>query len=111
MSNGEDEKMGGGEKHCEGGAEEKKLEGEGGEKIRHGEEGGENPEGEDGKEQEGEGGEEQEGEEGVVHEDPLTSLLVLELECPVCLSPMVGSAHAAVGHTSTFTHTHHCLCI
>ena len=105
IKNGEDEKMEGGENHEEGGGEEKKQEGEGGEKDRQNEEGGEKPEGVDGKEQEGDGGGEQEGEEGgVVQEEPLTSLLVLELECPVCLSPMVGSAPAppAVGPTCPF---------
>ena len=84
MSTSENEKNDGGEETHEGDKGETKQEGEGEEEARQGEEGGESLEGEGGKEQEGEGGEEQ--------EDPLISLLVPELECPVCLSTMVGSA-------------------
>ena len=83
MSTPEDKNIGEGEGNHEGDGGEKKLEGEGGDEKKQYEEGGEN--------QEEEGGKEQEGEDQV---DPLTSLLVLELECPVCLSPMVGSAPA-----------------
>ena len=83
MSTPENEKIGGGETNHEGDGGEKKQEGElGDEEMQH-EEGGEK--------QEEEGGKEQEGEDQV---DPLPSLLVLELECPVCLSSMVGSAPA-----------------
>ena len=84
------EKIGGGEGNHEGDGGEKKLEGDGGEKKQEGEGGEEEKQCKEGGEEE-EGGKEQEGESKV---DPLTSLLLLELECPVCLSPMVRPAPA-----------------